>query len=91
MNRAQRNIVETARQARRITVKFEGGGIEDLTLEWNDVQHDIRKLRHEFAIAIQDFFNNYQGGYEPRCDRFLHRHEGRGVQRDRVRGLSRRI
>lgn len=62
MDTLHRQVVELARGAGSITLILnEGGGkSEEVTLKWDSRQYDIRKLRHDIALAIQDFFNKQE-------------------------------
>ena len=55
-----------ARGAGSITIILnEGGGNnQELILKWDTQHYDIRKLRHDIALAIQDFFNKQERRYE---------------------------
>ncbi len=62
MDTLHRQVVELARGAGSITLILnEGGGkSEEVTLKWDSRQYDIRKLRHDIALSIQDFFNKQE-------------------------------
>ena len=62
MDTLHRQVVELARGAGSITLilKEGGGNNQEVTLKWDTRRHDIRKLRHDIARAIQDFFNKQE-------------------------------
>ncbi len=62
MDTLHRQVVELARGAGSITLILnEGGGNnQEVTLRWDTRRYDIRKLRHDIALAIQDFFNKQE-------------------------------
>ena len=62
MEQQHRQVVELARGAGSITLILnEGGGRnQEVTLKWDTQRYDIRKLRHDIALAIQDFFNKQE-------------------------------
>lgn len=61
MDTLHRQLVELARGAGSITLILnEGGKNEEVTLKWDSRQYDIRKLRHDIALSIQDFFNRQE-------------------------------
>lgn len=51
LDRIQRQYVERIKQARTIRVIVDGG-----EFEWTANLGDIRKLSHDIAIAIQDYY-----------------------------------
>lgn len=51
LDRIQRQYVERIKQARVIRVVVDGG-----EFEWAAYLGDIRKLSHDIAIAIQDYY-----------------------------------
>lgn len=60
LDRNQRIIVESIKNAKRLKISIGGGKYEDdgvtlLTLDMD--MRDIRKVRHDIALCVQDFLN----------------------------------
>lgn len=66
LDKNQRIIVESIKNANRLKISIGGGKYEDdgtalLTLDMNI--RDIRKVRHDIALCVQDFLN--RANHEP--------------------------
>ena len=57
ITRTERQIVEFLKRAKRITITAEGECGTLLEFKPSPVQ-DSRKLKHDLALAFQDYFNN---------------------------------
>lgn len=57
LDRISRVCVESVKNARRIALRITGEREEELTIVFDNRKHDIRKLSHDLALAVQDYFN----------------------------------
>lgn len=55
----QRKMVEGIKDSGRLEIRARMPGGADITLTFDNAALDIRKLRHDVALAIQDFYNQY--------------------------------
>lgn len=58
LNNVTRNLVESVRRAETITIYVNEGMRGEVTITMKQDIKDIRRLRHEIALAVQDYFNN---------------------------------
>ncbi len=60
LDQAQRQIVESIKRTDMLKIMIGGGNLEDdgaVLLCCSIKSRDIRKLRHDIALAVQDFFS----------------------------------
>ena len=60
LDRTQRTIVESIKDADRLKIMIGGGKYDDygdVMLTFDMRAFDIKKLRHDIAIVVQDHFN----------------------------------
>lgn len=62
ITRAERQLVEFLKRARSVKIIAEGEYGALLEFEPSPVQ-DSRKLKHDFALAVEDYFNNQKRTY----------------------------
>jgi len=58
LSRIDRNFVEAVKHARSIRIVINAGYSDELQLVFDERRTHTRKLTHDVAIAIQDYFNN---------------------------------
>ena len=56
LSQVDRHFVEMIRSARSIRITVNIGGEEELSLVFKD-KDDIRKLRNDIGLAVQDYLN----------------------------------
>ena len=55
-----RKAIQRIKDADTISVKINGGTNAELQLDFTSRRANIRKLNHDIALAIQDFYNRLQ-------------------------------
>ena len=56
LDRIQRSFVEKTKDAKTLRITINGGGYDELSLVFDGRTFDTRKLSHDVALAIQDYF-----------------------------------
>ncbi len=57
LDRYQRAMVESIKDADTLKITVGGGRIENLELRFDMRRFNIHELRHNVALAVQDYFN----------------------------------
>lgn len=57
LDRYDRQRVEAVKMASTISIRINEGTPDELTLQVKPIVKDIKKLRHDIALALQDYFN----------------------------------
>ncbi|MBQ3813636.1 MAG: hypothetical protein II841_08730 [Bacteroidales bacterium] len=62
LDKYQRAMVEGIKDANRLKITIGGGKYDDygdIMLTFDMSHSDIKKLRHDIAIVVQDYFNRF--------------------------------
>ena len=62
LTRIERQLVENARSAGSISITCNEGRDNETTFVFDGKKYNIKKLAHDLALAIQDFYGANEGG-----------------------------